>query len=102
MMTVLECLQQFRESAEPILARNKRISLAVEAEGLECLDGTDAGRRRLSMDEAERVAAEMDGWTPERFMENCESGAPVQEQAPAATAANDGTQLINALLSMMK
>ncbi|MCR5256666.1 MAG: hypothetical protein K6E40_00740 [Desulfovibrio sp.] len=65
MMTVLECLQQFRESAEPILARNKRISLAVEAEGLECLDGTDAGRRRLSMDEAERVAAEMDGWTPD-------------------------------------
>ena len=30
-------------------------------------------------------------------------GAPVrQQQAPAATAANDGTQLINALLSMMK
>ena len=29
-------------------------------------------------------------------------GAPVQQQAPAATAASDGTQLINALLSMMK
>ncbi len=29
-------------------------------------------------------------------------GAPVQQQAPAATASNDGTQLINALLSMMK
>ena len=29
-------------------------------------------------------------------------GAPVQQQAPAATSASDGTQLINALLSMMK
>ena len=29
-------------------------------------------------------------------------GAPVQQQAPAASAANDGTQLLNALLSMMK
>ena len=29
-------------------------------------------------------------------------GAPVQQQAPATTAASDGTQLINALLSMMK
>ncbi len=51
-MTVLECLQQCREEAEPILARNGRISLAVGAEGLACLDGMgtemDAGPRRLS------------------------------------------------------
>ncbi|MCR5258478.1 MAG: hypothetical protein K6E40_10015 [Desulfovibrio sp.] len=74
-MTVLECLQKFREEAEPILARNGRVSLAVEAEGLACLDGMgtemDAGPRRLSMAEAERIAAGLEGWTPDPMPDGC-------------------------------